>query len=40
MNKDHETCKAIQRRGGFSVTLLGADAPGEIIDLSATSPAG
>ena len=31
--KDHETCKAIQAAGSFSVTLLGADAPGEIIDL-------
>ena len=30
---DHETCKAIQAAGSFSVTLLGADAPGEIIDL-------
>ena len=29
----HETCKAIQAAGSFSVTLLGADAPGEIIDL-------
>ena len=34
VNKDHETCKAIQAAGSFSVTLLGADAPGEIIDLS------
>lgn len=33
VNKDHETCKAIQAAGSFSVTLLGADAPGEIIDL-------
>ena len=31
--EDHETCKAIQAAGSFSVTLLGADAPGEIIDL-------
>ena len=25
VNKDHETCKAIQAAGSFSVTLLGAD---------------
>ena len=33
VNKDHETCKAIQAAGSFSVTLLGADAPGGTIDL-------
>ena len=38
VNKDHETCKAIQAAGSFSVTLLGADAPGEIIDLFGEEP--
>ncbi len=33
VNKDHETCKAVQAAGSFSVTLLDADAPGEMIDL-------
>ena len=33
VNKDHETCKAVQAAGSFSVTLLDADAPGELIDV-------
>lgn len=32
VNKDHETCKAVQAAGSFSVTLLDADAPAELID--------
>ena len=32
VNKDHETCRAVQASGSFSVTLLASDAPAEIID--------
>ena len=32
VNKDHETCRAVQSAGSFSVTLLASDAPGELID--------
>lgn len=32
LNKDHETCKAVQSAGSFSAALLAADAPKEIID--------
>jgi len=32
LNQDHETCKAVQAAGSFSVTLLAADAPKEMID--------
>ena len=33
VNRDHETCKAIQAAGSFSVTLLAENAPGALIDL-------
>lgn len=32
VNRDHETCKAIQAAGSFAVTLLSADCPAEIIN--------
>ena len=32
LNKDHETCKAIQVSGSFSATLLASDAPRELIN--------
>lgn len=32
VNKDHETCKAVQTAGSFSVTLLAADAPEALVD--------
>ena len=32
VNKDHETCRAVQAAGSFSVTLLASDAPAELID--------
>lgn len=33
VNRDHETCRAIQSSGSFCVTLLDADCPAAIIDL-------
>lgn len=33
VNKDNETCKAVQAAGSFSATLLSADAPESLIDL-------
>ena len=33
VSKDNETCKAVAAAGSFSVTLLGQDCPGEIVDL-------
>lgn len=33
VNKDHETCKAVQAAGSFCVTLLAADAPAELINV-------
>ena len=32
VNRDHETCKAIQAAGSFSATLLAADCPAELVD--------
>lgn len=32
VNKDHETCKAVRAAGSFSVTLLDAGVPGELVD--------
>ena len=32
VNKDHETCRAVQAAGSFSVTLLAEDAPAELLD--------
>ena len=34
VNKDHETCKAIQAAGSFSVTLLAEDAPFFHLELT------
>ena len=33
VNKDHETCKAIQKAGSFSATLVGESFPKELMDL-------
>ena len=33
VNRDHETCKAVAAAGSFSVTLLAADCPKEIVNL-------
>jgi flavin reductase (DIM6/NTAB) family NADH-FMN oxidoreductase RutF len=33
VSKDHETYKAVQAAGSFSVTLLAADCPEELVDL-------
>ena len=32
VNKDHETCKAVQAAGSFCVTLLAADAPNSLVE--------
>ena len=32
VNKDHETCKAVQAAGSFCVTLLAEDAPEELVN--------
>ena len=32
VNKDHETCKAVQAAGNFCVTLLAADAPSSLVE--------
>ena len=32
VNKDHETCKAVQAAGSFCVTLLAADAPDSLVN--------
>ena len=32
VNKDHETCKAVQAAGSFCVTLLAADAPSSLVE--------
>ena len=32
LNKEHETCKAIQAAGSFSVTMLAAACPKELVD--------
>lgn len=32
LNKDHETCKAVQAAGSFSATLLASDAPKELMN--------
>lgn len=33
VNKDNETCKAVQAAGSFSVTLLAADVPDSLVNL-------
>jgi len=33
VNRDNETCKAVQAAGSFAVTLLAADCPENLIDL-------
>ena len=33
VNKDNETCKAVQAAGSFSVTLLASDAPDSLVNL-------
>lgn len=32
LNRDHETCKAVAAAGVFSVTMLAADCPKELVD--------